>query len=177
MNGYRNQLLIGIMLCTQSLMCMHINPFNEGYTGKLSLAQWECAKAAMALDPRYNLYVPISESSASDVSPSPSCTTSVTEHKLVYAQSKAETKKPVCPTCKKIFYDSKTLKRHMLTHLPHDQRPFECLELGCAQRFCQKTHLKRHLQRLHAWSENDIQAYLPVKIGRPKKIKKVGIAS
>lgn len=54
-----------------------------------------------------------------------------------------------CPICKKAFKFSDGLRRHISDcHL--GLRPFQCQDPGCSKAFKQRSHLKKHHDRIHA---------------------------
>ena len=53
-----------------------------------------------------------------------------------------------CDECPKSFKNSNELKQHQITHLPDEQKPFECE--FCNKKFCQKGQMTVHVKRYHS---------------------------
>ncbi|GIX82200.1 hypothetical protein CEXT_471671 [Caerostris extrusa] len=55
-------------------------------------------------------------------------------------------RRPMCPVCRKYFYDVTTLRRHMEIHDSQRQK-YVCKY--CMKAFCWKNHLQSHVRKVH----------------------------
>ncbi len=81
-----------------------------------------------------------------------------------------EENKHMCRICGHVYYNSYTLRRHMISHT--DETPFSCFY--CESQFQRKEQLRGHCIKAHEMTREEfdakaVEVYPPVKRGRPKK--------
>ncbi|XP_066542172.1 zinc finger protein 142 [Hoplias malabaricus] len=75
-----------------------------------------------------------------------------------------------CPTCKKSFGQSQTLKGHMKTHLKTDDgQPLPCLQKGCTFQCKEKKMLQRHLLNVHSIKATECRHHACTALFRSKE--------